>query len=154
MYDKIKEFTKKFKLWERKCNEGDVSYFPIFDAHLAITDVVRGPVVRLVQAHLSNLYTDFSQYFKDIEERSERLDWMRDPIIISESSNNLPIRLQENQMDLFSDRVLKIRFSETNWYSFGVMCTVWASAFWFYMYEVNLSALTHIPSSKPSRGTN
>lgn len=65
-------------------------------------------MVRLVQAHLSNLYTDFSKYFKDIEERSERLDWMRDPIIISESSNNLPIRLQENQMDLFSDRVLKI----------------------------------------------
>ena len=28
MYDKVIGFTKKLKLWERKCDEGDGSCFP------------------------------------------------------------------------------------------------------------------------------
>ena len=77
MYDKVKGFTKKLKLWERKYDEGDVSCFRLLGAHLATTDVARGPMINLVQAHLSKLCTDFSQYFPDIEEKSERLDWVR-----------------------------------------------------------------------------
>ncbi|KAF3847257.1 hypothetical protein F7725_020285 [Dissostichus mawsoni] len=30
----------------------------------------------MVQAHLSKLCTDFSHYFQDIENKSERLDWV------------------------------------------------------------------------------
>ncbi|MED6262160.1 hypothetical protein ATANTOWER_015466 [Ataeniobius toweri] len=104
MYDKVKGFNKKLKLWERKCDEGDVSSFPLLDAHVATTDAARGPVVKLVQAHLCNLCTDFSQYFQDIEEKPERLDWVRNPFIVSESSNNLYVRLQEHLMDSSSDR--------------------------------------------------
>ena len=54
-YDKVRGFTQKLKLWERKCDEVDVSCFPLLDAHLASTDVTRGPVVKLEQAHLSKL---------------------------------------------------------------------------------------------------
>uniref|UniRef100_A0A3Q2NMT3 Uncharacterized protein n=1 Tax=Fundulus heteroclitus TaxID=8078 RepID=A0A3Q2NMT3_FUNHE len=89
---KIKVFTKKSNLWDRKSDEGDVSCSLLLDARLTTADVSRGPVVRLVQAHLSSLSTDSSQYFQDIEE-SERLDWVRDPFIVSESSNSLLARL-------------------------------------------------------------
>lgn len=112
MYDKVKGFTKKLKLWEKKCDERDVSYFPLLDYHLATTDVARGPVVKLVQAHLSKLCMDFSQYFQDIEEKSERLDWVRNPFIVSESCNNLPARLQDHLMDLSSDQGLKMIYTE------------------------------------------
>uniref|UniRef100_A0A3Q2NMW6 DUF4371 domain-containing protein n=1 Tax=Fundulus heteroclitus TaxID=8078 RepID=A0A3Q2NMW6_FUNHE len=113
MYDKIKGFTKKLKLWDIKSDEGDVSCSPLLDARLSTADFSRGPVVRLVQAHLSSLSTDSSQYFQDIEE-SERLDW------VSDSSNSLPARLQEHLMDLSSDRGLKMTFAESTltdiWY--------------------------------------
>lgn len=52
-------------------------------------------MVKLVQAHLSKLSADFSLYFQDIEVESQRLDWVRNQFIVSESSNNRPGRLQE-----------------------------------------------------------
>ena len=111
LYDKVQGFTKKLKLWERKCDEGDVSCFPLLNAHLATTAVARGPVVKMVQAHLSKL-CHFSHYFQDIENKSERLDWVRNPFIVSESSNSLPARLQEPLMELSSDRGLKMAYAE------------------------------------------
>ena len=107
MYDKVKGFTKKLKLWEKKCDQGDVSCFPLHDAHLATTDVARGPVI-----NLSKPCADFSQYFTDIEEKSERLDWVRNPFIVSESSYNFPARLQEHLMCLWSDSGLKMAMTE------------------------------------------
>lgn len=112
MYDKVKGFIKTLKLWEAKCDEEDVSCFPLLSAHLATTDVARGPVVKLVQAHLSKLSTDFSLYLQDIEEKSQRLDWVRNPFIVSESSNNLPARLQEYLMDLSSDSGPKMAYAQ------------------------------------------
>ena len=160
MYDKFQGFTKKLKLWERKCDEGDVSCFPVLDAHLASTDVARGPVVKLVQAHLSKLSTDFSEYFQDIEAKSERLDWVRNPFFVSESSNNLPARLQEHLMELSFDQGLKMAYAEKTltefWCGvekeyaelgkhaliellpFGSIC----------MCEVTFSALTHIKTKQ------
>ncbi|KAJ4922743.1 hypothetical protein JOQ06_004146 [Pogonophryne albipinna] len=99
LYGKVQGFTKKLKLWERKCDEGDVSCFPLLNAHPATTAVARGPVVKLVQAHLSKLCTDFSHYFQDIENKSERLDWVRNPFIVSASSSSLPAMLQEPLME-------------------------------------------------------
>lgn len=69
-------YYRKSWLWERKC-DGDVSCFLLLNAHLATTDVARGPVVKLVQAHLSKLSTDSSKYFQDIEETLLKLDWVR-----------------------------------------------------------------------------
>nr|XP_033497741.1 SCAN domain-containing protein 3-like [Epinephelus lanceolatus] len=163
MYDKVIGFTKKLKLWEKKCDEGDVSCFPLLDSHLATTDVARGPVVKLVQAHLSKLCTDFSQYFQDIEEKSERLDWVRNPFIVSESCNNLPARLQEHLMDLSSDQGLKMTYAEKTLTEFwcdvekeypelGKHALIELLPFGStYMCEVTFSALTHIKTKQRSR---
>ena len=47
--------------------------------------------------------SDFSEYFREIEAKSERLDWLKSPFFVSESNNNLPARLQEHLMDLSSN---------------------------------------------------
>ena len=61
-------------------------------------------------AHLSKLRTDFSQYFPDTEKKSERVDWVRNPFIVS--SNKFPARLQEHLIYLSSDRGLKMAYAE------------------------------------------
>lgn len=163
MYDKVTGFTKKLTLWERKCDEGDVSCFPLLNAHLATTDVARGPVVKLVQAHLSKLSTDFSQYFRDIEEKSQRLDWVRNPFIVSESSNSLPARLQEYLMDVSSDSGLKMAYAEKTLTEFwcevekehpelGKRALIELLPFGStYMCEATFSALTHIKNKQRNR---
>ena len=163
MYDRVQGFTKKLKLWERKCDEGDVRCFPLLEAHLATTDVARAPVVKLVQANLSKLCTDFNHYFPDIEEKSERLDWVRDPFIVSESSNHLPARLQEQLMDLSSDRGLKIAYPhktltefwcdvEKEYPELGKHALIELLPFGStYMCEVTFSALTHIKTKQRNR---
>ncbi|KAJ4940691.1 hypothetical protein JOQ06_026986, partial [Pogonophryne albipinna] len=161
LYDKVQGFTKKLKLWERKCDEGDVSCFPLLNAHLATTAVARGPVVKLVQAHLSKLCTDFSHYFQDIENKSERLDWVRNPFIVSESSNSLPAMLQEPLMELSSD--LKMAYAEKSLTEFwcdvekeypelGKHALIELMPFdSTYLCEVTFSALTHIKTKQRNR---
>lgn len=162
MYDKVNGFIKKVKLWERKCEDGDVSCFPLLDAHLATTDVGRSPMVKMVKAHLSKLDNDFNQYFPDIEAKSEKLDWVRNPFSVNESSS-LPAKLQENLMDLSSDRGLKMAHAEKSLTEFW--CDVemeypelgkralhellpFGST---YMCEVTFSALTHIKTKQRNR---
>lgn len=111
MYDKLNGYIKKIKLWERKCENGDVSCFPLFDAHLASTDVDRNRVVKMVKAHLYKLDTDFNQYFHAIEAKSEKLDWVRNSFRVNESSS-LSARLQENLTDLSSEHGLKMAHTE------------------------------------------
>ena len=103
MYDKVNGFIHKVTLWEKKCDDGDVSCF----THLATTDAEKNPLVKIMSTHLSKLKTDFNQYFHDIEEKSEHLDWVRNPFRGTESSSSLPARLQENLVDLSFDRVQK-----------------------------------------------
>ena len=105
MYDKVNGFIHKVTLWEKKCNNGDVSGFPLVVTHLATTDAERNPLVKIIRTHLSKLQTDFNQYFHDIEEKSEQLDWVRNPF--RGGSSSLPARLQENLVDLSFDRVQK-----------------------------------------------
>ncbi|TKS70608.1 hypothetical protein D9C73_005944 [Collichthys lucidus] len=68
--------------------------------------MITAPVIKLVEEHLSKLSTDFNQYFQDIDKKSESLDWVRDPFTTTESSNKLPARLQEQLLDVSSDRGL------------------------------------------------
>lgn len=101
MFDKVKGFSKKLTLWERKCGEGNVSCFPQLNTHPATWC-----------KHIIKLSTAFRQYFQDIEEKFKRLVWVRNPFFVSESSNSLPARLQEYLMDLSSDSGLKIAYAE------------------------------------------
>ncbi|XP_060758376.1 zinc finger BED domain-containing protein 5-like [Neoarius graeffei] len=163
MYEKVERFTKKLNLWQRKCEEGDVSHFPLLHAHLATTDVTRASVVKLVEEHLSKLNSDFNQYFQDIDKKSESLDWVRDQFTATESSNKLPARLQEQLLDVSSDRGLKVAHREKTLTEFwcnmekeypelGKHALIELLPFGStYMCEVTFSALTHIKTNKRNR---
>ncbi|XP_041075539.1 SCAN domain-containing protein 3-like [Polyodon spathula] len=113
MYDKACGFMKKIKLWERKCEDGDISCFQQLDTYLSTCDVDRAPMVQLVSTHLSKLNSEFNSYFPDIENKSAKLDWVRNPFMTESTNNNIPTRLQENLLDVSSDRGLKMSYSET-----------------------------------------
>ncbi|KAJ4941766.1 hypothetical protein JOQ06_011640 [Pogonophryne albipinna] len=131
LYDKVQGLTKKLKLWERKCDEGDVSCFPLLNAHLATTAVARGPVVKLVQAHLSKLCTDFSHYFQDIENKSERLDWMA---YAEKSLTEFWCDVEKEYPELGKHALIELLpFGST------------------YLCEVTFSALTHIKTKQRNR---
>lgn len=114
MYDKVCGFMKKIKLWESKCEDGDTSCFQQLNSYLSAGDVDRAPIVQLVSTHLSRLNSEFNHYFPDIESKSAKLDWVRNPFMTESTDNNIPTRLQENLLDVSSDRGLKMRYSETN----------------------------------------
>ncbi|CAL9683639.1 unnamed protein product [Knipowitschia caucasica] len=163
MYDKVKGFTKKLELWLRKCDEMDVSCFPLLQTHLTTSELPRRAVVKIVKAHLTKLSTDFNQYFQDIDKHSERLDWVRNPFIMSESSKNLPAVLQEQLMDLFSDRGLKMGHTtktltefwcdvEKEYADLGKRALSELLPFGStYLCEVTFSALTHIKTKHRNR---
>ncbi|XP_041092237.1 SCAN domain-containing protein 3-like [Polyodon spathula] len=113
MYDKVCVFMKKIKLWERKCEDGDISCFQQLDTCLSTGDIDRAPMVQLVSTHLSKLNSEFNSYFPDIENRSAKHAWVRNPFMTESTNNNIPTRLQENLLDVSSDRGLKMRCSET-----------------------------------------
>ncbi|TKS68835.1 SCAN domain-containing protein 3 [Collichthys lucidus] len=112
MYEKVEGFTKKLNMWQKKCEEGDVIHFPLLHAHLVSSAVTRAPAIKLVEEHLSKLSTDFNQYFQDIDKKSESLDWVRGPYTTTKSSNKLPARLQEQLLDVSSDRSLRVAHKE------------------------------------------
>ncbi|KAE8287511.1 Zinc finger MYM-type protein 6 [Larimichthys crocea] len=163
MYEKVEGFTKKLNMWQKKCEEGDVSHFPLLHAHLVSSAVTRAPVIKLVEEHLSKLSTDFNQYFQDIDKKSESLDWVRDPFTTTESSNKLPARLQEQLLDVSSDRGLRVAHKEKTLTEFwcdvekeypelGKHALVELLPFGStYMCEVTFSALTHIKTNKRNR---
>uniref|UniRef100_A0A8C6UXW9 Uncharacterized protein n=1 Tax=Neogobius melanostomus TaxID=47308 RepID=A0A8C6UXW9_9GOBI len=147
MYDKVKGFTKKLELWLRKCDEMDVSCFPLLQTHL--TKIINISIDRL---------KDIS-----IDKHSERLDWVRNPFIMSESNKNLPAVLQEQLMDLFSDRGLKMGHTtktltefwcdvEKEYADLGKRALSELLLFGStYLCEVTFSALTHIKTKHRNR---
>ena len=116
-----------------------------------------------MRTHLSKLKTDFNQYFHDIEEKSEQLDWVRNPFRGTESSSSLPARLQENLVDLSFDRGQKMAHAEKSltefWcqvekeypelgkYALNELLPFGST----YMCEVTFSALTHIKTKQRNR---
>ncbi|ROL43768.1 SCAN domain-containing protein 3 [Anabarilius grahami] len=109
MYDKVCGFMKKIKLWESKCEDGDTSCFQQLNSYLSAGDVDRAPIVQLVSTHLSRLNSEFNHYFPDIESKSAKLDWVRNPFMTESTDNNIPTRLQENLLDVSSNHGLKLR---------------------------------------------
>ena len=86
MYDKVKGFTKK-------CDEKDMSYFPLLEARLASSEMPKRAVFKTVKAHLYKLRNDLIQYFQDFDKNSNY--WERNQFIIGEISKNLPILQSE-----------------------------------------------------------
>ncbi|KAF3838957.1 hypothetical protein F7725_010725, partial [Dissostichus mawsoni] len=62
--------------------------------------------------HICPLKNEFNSYFPDIDNKSSTLDWVRNPFVTCINSS-IPARLQEDLIDVSSDRSLKMRYSST-----------------------------------------
>ncbi|KAJ4931123.1 hypothetical protein JOQ06_025422 [Pogonophryne albipinna] len=112
LYDKVCGFMEKIKLWQSKCEKGDTSCFLQLNAYIATGECDRAPIVKIVHTHLSKLKNEFNSYFPDIDNKSSTLDWVRNPFVTCINSS-IPARLQEDLIDVSSDRSLKMRYSST-----------------------------------------
>ncbi|KAJ4932235.1 hypothetical protein JOQ06_010660 [Pogonophryne albipinna] len=108
LYDKVCGFMEKIKLWQSKCEKGDKSCFLQLNAYIATGECDRAPIVKIVHTHLSKLKNEFNSYFPDIDNKSSTLDWVRNPFVTCINSS-IPARLQEDLIDVSSDRSLKMR---------------------------------------------
>ncbi|KAI4803193.1 hypothetical protein KUCAC02_006749 [Chaenocephalus aceratus] len=61
---------------------------------------------------LSKLKNEFNSYFPEIDNKSSTLDWVRNPFVTCINSS-IPARLQEDLIDVSSDRSLKLSYSST-----------------------------------------
>ncbi|KAI4790265.1 hypothetical protein KUCAC02_034737 [Chaenocephalus aceratus] len=82
------------------------------DAYIATGECDRAPIVKIVHTHLSKLKNEFNSYFPDIDNKSSTLDWVRNPFGTCINSS-IPARLQEDLIDVSSDRSLKMSYSST-----------------------------------------
>ncbi|KAK1904680.1 SCAN domain containing protein 3 [Dissostichus eleginoides] len=162
LYDKVCGFMEKIKLWQSKCEKGDTSCFLQLNAYIATGECDRAPIVKIVHTHLSKLKNEFNSYFPDIDNKSSTLDWVRNPFVTCINSS-IPARLQEDLIDVSSDRSLKMRYSSTPLTQFW--CGVekeypelgkhalnellpFGST---YLCEVTFSAMTHIKTKHRNR---
>ncbi|KAK1893341.1 SCAN domain containing protein 3, partial [Dissostichus eleginoides] len=77
------------------------------NAYIATGECDRAPIVKIVHTHLSKLKNEFNFYFPDIDNKSSTLDWVRNPFVTCINSS-IPARLQEDLIDVSSDRSLKM----------------------------------------------
>uniref|UniRef100_A0A671QJ58 Uncharacterized protein n=1 Tax=Sinocyclocheilus anshuiensis TaxID=1608454 RepID=A0A671QJ58_9TELE len=112
MYDRVSSFMKKIDLWRRKCQDGDLSSFPQLNSCILNGGADKVSTLQTVQTHMSKLSSEFKSYFPNTEVQNSELDWIRNPFVAT-SIETAPVNLQEQLIDLSSDRGLKIVFRDT-----------------------------------------
>ncbi|KAI7790040.1 putative zinc finger BED domain-containing protein 5-like [Triplophysa rosa] len=121
LYDRVGGFLKKAELWKRLCAEGDISCFPQFDSFVVSENIERDTVKTFLDGHLANVISSFKSYFTDVREKSEQLDWVRNPFTLSQSNRvTLPVHLREELLDLSTDRGLQTTFENCSLTEFWV----------------------------------
>ncbi len=56
----------------------------------------RDTVKTFLYGHLANVISNFKSYFPEVREKSEQLDWVRNPFTLSQSNRGmLPVYLKE-----------------------------------------------------------
>lgn len=121
LYDRVGGFLKKAELWKRLCAEGDFSCFSQFDSFVVSENMERDTVKTFLDGHLANVISSFKSYFPEVREKSEQLDWVRNPFTLSQSnSGTLPVNLREELLDLSTDHGLQTTFENCSLTEFWV----------------------------------
>ncbi|KAK9958613.1 hypothetical protein ABG768_025346 [Culter alburnus] len=162
LYDRVSSFMKKIDLWDRKCQDGDVSSFPQLNMYILNGGADKVGILQTVQTHVNKLSSEFKSYFPDIEVQNSELDWIRNPFAPT-SIQTAPASLQERLIDLSSDRGLRLMFSETSLTQFWCnaekeypdigKCALYELLPFgsTYLCEVTFSAMTHIKTKQRNR---
>uniref|UniRef100_A0A673H3J0 DUF4371 domain-containing protein n=1 Tax=Sinocyclocheilus rhinocerous TaxID=307959 RepID=A0A673H3J0_9TELE len=121
LYDRVGGFLKKVALWKRLCAVGDFSCFLLFDSFVVSENMERDTVKTFPDGHLANVISSFKSYFPDVREKSEQLDWVRNPFTLSQSNRGmLPVHLREELLDLSTDCGLQTTFENCSLTEFWV----------------------------------
>ena len=164
LYDKVDGFLEKAALWKRLCAKGDFSCFDQFDAFMSSEQTQRATIKTIVVGHLVNLIANFKTYFPGLKEKSEQLDWVRNPFTVSETNcDSLPVDLREELVDVTSARGLKTEFETKTLTQFWVIVSrehpelgkhALGNLVQFgstYLCESTFSAMTHIKTKERNR---
>ncbi|XP_069059658.1 zinc finger BED domain-containing protein 5-like [Pleurodeles waltl] len=109
MNKKISAFKKKLELWRRLIEVGQFEPFPCLAEALEETEYNLKNVAELTKNHLTSLSNSFHKYFP--EENNHFNDWVFQPFL-ADGGIHLPIRMQEELIDLQRDRTLQMQFSK------------------------------------------
>ena len=120
--DKLRSFTMKLELWERKVKDGNLSMFENLDEALGKNkNAGNVDVMQLVQAHLASLRMELQSYFPELSELESKL--IRNPFIVN--VHLLPDNMQEEFLELVNDSAAKDAFE-----------TLTLTKFWSKMSEI------------------
>jgi len=107
--DQVTAFKDKLKLWEQRVKKGVFDIFQI----LAETLKDSGPEQAfsdLASSHLHVLLQEFKRYFPSAKDPRTAKKWIRDPFIFKPRESTLPVRQEDQLLDIANDGSLNVFF--------------------------------------------
>ena len=107
--DKVAAFKDKLKSWEQQVNKR------VFDMFQTLAETLKGSEPEqeffdLVTSHLRVLLQEFKGYFPSAKDPQAAKKWIRNPFIFKPGGSNLPVRQEDQLVDIANDGSLKRLF--------------------------------------------
>ena len=107
--DKVAAFKDKLKSWEQRVNKR------VFDMFQTLAETLKGSEPEqeffdLVTSHLRVLLQEFKGYFPSAKDPQAAKKWIRNPFIFKPGGSNLPVRQEDQLVDIANDGSLKRLF--------------------------------------------
>ena len=107
--DKVAAFKDKLKLWEQRVNKR------VFDMFQTLAETLKGnepeqEFFDLVTSHFRVLLQEFKRYFPSAKDPRAAKKWIRIPFIFKPGGSNLPVRQEDQLLDIANDGSLKRLF--------------------------------------------
>ncbi|XP_069083619.1 zinc finger BED domain-containing protein 5-like [Pleurodeles waltl] len=109
MYKKTSAFKKKLELWRRLIQDGLLEAFPCLAEALEDTGYELESAAEVIINHLTSLRDSLEKYFP--EETDHVNDWVFQPFLVG-AGTRLPVHLQEDLIEVQSDRILQMQFNK------------------------------------------
>ena len=107
--DKMTAFNDKLKSWEQRVNKR------VFDMFQTLAETLKGSEPEqeffdLVTIHLRVLLQEFKCYFPSAKDPRAAKKWIRNSFIFKPGGSNLPVRQEDQLLDIANDGSLKRLF--------------------------------------------
>ena len=114
--DKIEGFKKKIDLWKKRVNNLWYEMFPLLCKNIKTSPHV--DISEQIIQHLTQLSHKFDSYFPE-DPRPGNL-WTLDPFTVNSATEDvaLPLKLENELIELSKDSSLKLRYQEVDLSSF------------------------------------
>ena len=119
--DKIEGFKKKIDLWKKRLNNSQYEMFPLLCENIKTSPHVN--ISEQIIQHLTQLSHKFDSYFPE-DPRPGNL-WILNPFTVNCATEDvaLPLKLENELIELSEDSGLKLRFQEVDLPSFWIQAS-------------------------------